>query len=112
MRAYCGDVERLLRHARAQGATSVRDLDLTDLRGWLAAEGAEGHARSTVARRAAAARVFTAWAFRRGLLDADPGDRLGTPATPPPARTSPRFTMCPSPNRLRDTLTNSSRCGA
>jgi integrase/recombinase XerC len=82
VRAYCGDVERLLRHARSQGATSLRDLDLTDLRGWLATEGGEGHARSTVARRAAAARVFTAWAFRRGLLDADPGDRLATPATP------------------------------
>ena len=80
VRAYRGDVARLLRHARAQGATSLRDLDLTDLRGWLAQEGSEGHARSTLARRAAAARVFTAWAFRRGLLDADPGDRLATPA--------------------------------
>ena len=57
-----------------------RDLDLTDLRGWLAREGAEGHARATLARRAAAARVFTAWATKRGLLPTDPGDRLATPA--------------------------------
>jgi len=82
VRAYCGDVERMLRHARAHGAASLRDLDLTDLRGWLAQEAAEGHARSTLARRAASARVFTAWAARRGLLDSDPGDRLATPATP------------------------------
>ncbi len=79
VRAYVGDVRRLLRHARAGGATALADLDLADLRGWLAAEGMEGHARTTLARRAAAARVFTAWAARRGLLPADPGDRLATP---------------------------------
>jgi integrase/recombinase XerC len=80
VRAYVGDVHRLLRFARSQGATSVADLDLSDLRGWLAQEGAEGHARATLARRAAAARVFTAWAHKRGYLNSDPGDRLATPA--------------------------------
>ncbi len=80
VRAYLGDIERLLRHARANGATDVADLDLTDLRGWLAAEAAGGHARATIARRAAAARTFTSWAFRRGYLATDPGDRLATPA--------------------------------
>ncbi len=82
VRAYVGDVSRLLSHARVHGATSLTDLDLTDLRRWLAAEGREGHARATVARRAAAARVFTAWAFRRGLVATDPGDRLATPSVP------------------------------
>lgn len=81
VRAYTGDVERLLRFARRQGATDVADLDLADLRGWLAVEAAGGRARSTLARRAAAARVFTAWAFKRGYLPADPGDRLATPAS-------------------------------
>jgi integrase/recombinase XerC len=33
-----------------------------------------------LARRAAAARVFTAWAHKRGHLETDPGDRLATPA--------------------------------
>jgi len=80
VRAYRGDVERLLRYAREHGATDVADLDLADLRGWLAAEGAGGRARTTLARRAASARVFTAWAFRRGLMPTDPGDRLATPA--------------------------------
>jgi integrase/recombinase XerC len=80
VRAYVGDVERLLRHARRQGAVAVADLDLSDLRGWLAQESAEGHARTTLARRAAAARVFTAWAFERGHLPRDPGDRLATPS--------------------------------
>jgi integrase/recombinase XerC len=80
VRAYVGDVTRLLRYARHEGAVHLADLDLTDLRGWLAREGAEGHARATLARRAAAARVFTAWATKRGLLLTDPGDRLATPA--------------------------------
>jgi integrase/recombinase XerC len=80
VRAYVGDVTRLLRHARSQGATSLTDLDLGDLRGWLAHEGADGHARATLARRAASARVFTAWATKRGYLTTDPGDRLATPS--------------------------------
>ena len=82
VRAYLGDVIRLLTHARSRGAASLRDIDLVDLRSWLAVEAAEGHARATLARRAAAARVFTAWATSRGLLDSDPGERLGTPSTP------------------------------
>lgn len=80
VRAYSGDVTRLLRYARSQGATEMSDLGLTDLRGWLAQEGAAGHARATLARRAAAARVFATWAHKRGHLDHDAGDRLATPA--------------------------------
>jgi integrase/recombinase XerC len=81
VRAYVGDVTRLLTFTRQQGATSLEDLDLADLRGWLADEDASGHSRPTIARRAASARVFTAWAFRRGLIPADPGDRLATPTS-------------------------------
>ncbi|WP_035281004.1 tyrosine-type recombinase/integrase [Actinokineospora spheciospongiae] len=54
-------------------------LDLTALRGWLAAQRAAGAGRTTLARRAAAARTFTAWAHRRGHLAADPGLRLVAP---------------------------------
>jgi integrase/recombinase XerC len=41
-----------------------------------------GHARATLARRAAAARTFTAFAHARGLLAADPGPLLGMPRIP------------------------------
>ncbi len=81
VRAYVGDISRLLTYACSQGADSVRHLDLTDLRSWLSHESEDGHARATLARRAASARVFTAWAHRRGLLETDPGDRLATPST-------------------------------
>ena len=36
-------------------------------------------ARSTIARRVASARAFTAWAHHRGVLDGDPGQRLEAP---------------------------------
>ena len=81
VRAYTGDVTRLLCFARERGATSIEDLDLADLRGWLADEDSSGHSRTTIARRAASARVFTGWAFRRGLIPRDPGDRLATPTS-------------------------------
>jgi integrase/recombinase XerC len=81
IRAYIGDITRLLHFTRQQGAIGLADLDLADLRGWLADQDAHGTSRPTIARRAASARVFTAWAFRRGLIPADPGDRLATPTT-------------------------------
>ncbi len=80
VRAYTGDVATLLTHAAAHGASGPADLDLGMLRGWLGAMGRAGAARATLARRAAAARAFTAWAARRGLLAADPGARLSAPA--------------------------------
>jgi integrase/recombinase XerC len=48
------------------------------LRRWLASQHGTGHARATLARRAAAARAFTAWACAGGWLRRDPGPLLGT----------------------------------
>ena len=76
-RTRCGPTWRphraARRAARAAGPRSRR------LRGWLADAHAAGAARSTLARKAAAARTFTAWAHRRGLLPGDPGARLVAP---------------------------------
>ncbi len=52
---------------------------LTDLRGWLAAQSQGGAARSTLARRAAAARTFYRWASRTGRVTVDPSLRLIAP---------------------------------
>ena len=59
--------------------TSPGGLDIGILRGWLAAQHHAGLARATLARRAAAARAFTAYAHSRGWLASDPGPLLGTP---------------------------------
>jgi integrase/recombinase XerC len=79
VRAYVGDVRSLLDHATRMGLTQPADLDKHVLRSWLARLDSLGRARSTLARRTAAARVFTGFATRRGLLDADPAATLASP---------------------------------
>ncbi|MCM4083301.1 tyrosine recombinase XerC [Paractinoplanes hotanensis] len=86
VRAYISDVVSLLDHAAGSGVTTVAELDLALLRGWLAARMRQGAARASQARRAAAARAFTAWAFRCGRVSADPGAHL---ASPKPHRSLP-----------------------
>lgn len=103
VRAYVGDVVSLLgflhglpvidtgEPAQTDGGnrsrgSGVEALDLQVLRAWLAALLASGASRTTLARRSAAARTFTAWAHRRGHLPTDPGTRL---ASPRPHRTLP-----------------------
>jgi integrase/recombinase XerC len=59
---------------------SVQQVSLIDLRAWLADLHRNGCARATIARRAASARAFTAWALQRGILDIDPALRLASPS--------------------------------
>ena len=82
VRAYVGDVGSLLGHAAAAGVTAPDGLDIGVLRGWLAQQHGAGNSRATLARRAAAARTFTAFAHTRSLAGTDPGPLLGTPKTP------------------------------
>ncbi|MFL6106213.1 MAG: tyrosine recombinase XerC [Marmoricola sp.] len=79
VRAYLGDVSGMLAHATALGLTSLDDLDIRTLRSWLANQQTRGKARTTMARRATAVRVFTAWALRTGRASADAGAQLGSP---------------------------------
>src|SRR2546430_12325469 len=83
VRAYLGDVVSLLGFL---GAKAFDALDRARLRGWLAAQRPAGASRTTLARRSAAARTFTAWAHRAGKLPTDPGIRL---VAPRPHRTLP-----------------------
>jgi len=86
VRAYLGDVTGLLRQASRLGHHSLDSLDLSTLRGWLATQQTLGRSRTTLARRATAVRVFTAWAQRTGRIGSDPGALLGSPK---PHRTLP-----------------------
>ena len=79
VRAYRGDIADLLAYCAMKGVTEPAAITLGQLRGWLALQSAHGLSRSTIARRAASARAFTAWCVRRGLATADPGDRLTSP---------------------------------
>ena len=79
VRAYNGDLGSLLEHAARLGVTAPEELELMVLRSWLAKLRSTGASRSTLARRGSAARSFTAWAHRRGLMTSDPGQLLATP---------------------------------
>ena len=76
----------LLEHHIRHGGCELDELNIGVLRSWLARLRATGCARSTLARRAAAARAFTAHAYRSGRIDHDPGLLL---ASPRPHRTLP-----------------------
>jgi integrase/recombinase XerC len=79
-RAYLGDLRSLFAFlAERTPNPSLDRLTLLTLRSWLSAQAATGTARTTLARRTSAVKTFTAWASRRGLIDADPASRLQMP---------------------------------
>lgn len=78
VRAYLGDLDHLFAYAGRHGRTTLDSVDLTTLRGWLAAMAASQHSRATLARRSAAARTFFGWAVHTGRLAVDPTARLAT----------------------------------
>jgi len=98
VRAYLGDVRSLLEHAAHDAITTPDGLDIAVLRRWLAGQYGTGHARATLARRAAAARTFTAWAGAGGWLSRDPGPLLGT------AKTGRRLPQVPRPDQMAAVL--------
>jgi integrase/recombinase XerC len=107
VRAYLGDVRSLLEHAAHDGITAPDGLDIAILRRWLAGQHGTGHARATLARRAAAARAFTAWACAGGWLSPDPGPLLGT------ARIRRRLPRVPRQDQMAAVLSAAgSRSGA
>lgn len=85
--AYRSDLVELVDLAERRGVDDAAGIDLELLRDWLWTATERGLARTSIARRAASARGFTAWLHRRGLLAADPGVRLKAPRA---QRTLPR----------------------
>ncbi|GAB3298766.1 tyrosine recombinase XerC [Epidermidibacterium keratini] len=79
VRGYLADLRSLLDHFARMSGTDLSALDLMTLRSWLAKSRTMGAARSTLARRAASARAFTAYLARTGVLAVDPGARLRSP---------------------------------
>jgi integrase/recombinase XerC len=106
VRAYLGDLAGLLEHASRLGLTDVAQLDLRSLRSWLAKQQTLGLSRTTLARRATAARVFTAWLHRTGLAPVDVGASLGSPKAhrtlPPVLRADEAADLIRSAARLAD----------
>jgi integrase/recombinase XerC len=79
VRSYASDLRDLVSFARARGIETTDQLDLELFRDWLWQGSNAGLAKSTLARRAAAARSVSAWMARSGHTDSDSAARLRSP---------------------------------
>jgi integrase/recombinase XerC len=79
VRAYLGDISALADHTSRMGLSSPADLTIRSLRSYLANQQTLGRARTTLARRATSARLFTGWLHRSGRAPEDAGALLAIP---------------------------------
>lgn len=79
VRSYRSDLVQLADFAADRGAEHPEDLDLELLRDWLWRSSQAGLAKSSLARRAAAARSFSAWLSRTHAAPTDAATRLRAP---------------------------------
>ena len=86
-RAYGSDLADLEAFAGGRGVVDVGGLDLEVYRDWLWGAAQRELAKSTIARRSATAKTFSAWLRQSGFVEIDPAVRLRAPK---PDRTLPR----------------------
>ncbi|MDY3127784.1 MAG: tyrosine recombinase XerC [Corynebacterium sp.] len=74
VKGYVSDLRGL-----AQSTPHFSAFTLSHLRSWLALAVGEGKSLATIARRVAAAKAYSAWAVRNGLISTDVAAKLVTP---------------------------------
>lgn len=79
VKSYLSDVLDLGAFLETQKCFDIKEVDLALLRQWLWEVSQRDAANSTLARKSAAIRSFTAWALQQGHIQADPGQRLKSP---------------------------------
>lgn len=87
VKAYLTDVSDIAGFLEKKQIENLDQLELEHLRDWLWQSTQQGLTKATIARKSAAVRSFTAWAFKNELLDTDPGLRLKSPKA---SRTLPK----------------------
>jgi len=80
--AYRRDLSQFMAFCDRAGIRSVRDIDRMKVRRFLAYLDTRGYARRSVARKASAVRAFFTDQIRRGVLEVNPSERLGSPKRP------------------------------
>ncbi|MFB2585967.1 tyrosine recombinase XerC [Herbiconiux liukaitaii] len=100
-RSYGADLADLEAFAAERGVEDVDGLDLELYRDWLWAASQRELAKSTLARRSASAKTFSAWLRRTGVIEIDPAVRLRAPK---PDRSLPRVLSDDSMNEVLDLL--------
>jgi len=101
LKSYLADLRDLCHSLGLPTDSTVDELSLEGLRDWLWKVSERGLSKSTIARKSAAVRSFTAWLFREGHLEVDPGLRLRSPKTD---RTLPKVISRESLNQVFATL--------
>lgn len=79
VKGYLGDLEDLAEFLERDGIPVPSEIDIEGLRSWLFSLSERGLAKSSMARKTAAARAYTAWLLDQGHISHDPGLRLRTP---------------------------------
>lgn len=87
VKAYVSDVADLQAFMEGKNQTQIEDLDLELVRDWLWRASEKGLTKTTLARKSAAVRAFTAWLHKNGKLESDPGLKLRSPKA---SRTLPK----------------------
>lgn len=87
VKAYVSDISDLLGFMESKQQLDVQDIDLELIRDWLWRVSEKGLAKTTLARKSAAVRAFTAWLLQKGKLELDPGLKLRSPKA---SRTLPK----------------------
>lgn len=101
IKAYATDLAILADYCVSKGIEEVSDLSLDLLRDWLYVSSQQGLSKTTLSRRSATVRSFTAWLRRVGYDDADVGSRLKSPKTD---QTLPRVISQPQIQGIFDEL--------
>jgi integrase/recombinase XerC len=79
IKAYSSDLRDLANYAERRGIKNLDGITLEFLRDWLYESAQSGLTKTTLARRSASVRSFTAWMRRQGITEADAGARLKSP---------------------------------
>jgi integrase/recombinase XerC len=108
VKAYGGDVAELNDFAATHGVRVADNLTLAVLRDWLWRSAESGLSQTTLARRAASARAFTAWMRRTGVTPGDAGVRLKSPK---PDRSLPRVVTEAGMTQMLDALVQRASSG-
>ena len=103
IRTYKTDLELFLEFASATGIKNLDSLELNTFRLWLADQKKKGSSNSTISRRSSTVRVFSTWAFQKGLIKTDPAVRLISPKV---NRTLPNVLAQKQASNLMQTASN------
>jgi integrase/recombinase XerC len=87
VKAYVSDVSDLRSFMQSRHQNDIEDLDLELLRDWLWRASEKGLTKTTLARKSAAIRSFTAWLHKESKIQSDPGLKLRSPKA---SRTLPK----------------------